>query len=183
MPEALDWQKLAGYAATAFPHGWNKDEYVFFSPRDQGVHQAIVDVITSAGHSVLANHYGFDDDEISELLLTKAGDPDIAFMLNLDSSQAGGVHEKRILADWQTQIGTSVAVGRSIKHAISHLKVTVVDGLYVISGSTNLSASGETLQDNECRITRDALLAARYSAVIMLNHAAMQQQMAAAASR
>lgn len=170
---ALDWDRLATYASTAFPHGWPVDEYVFFSPRDPGVHQAILDVVKSAGHSVLANHYGFDDDEISNALLGKAADPEIAFVLNLDSSQAGGAHEKKLLADWQQHVGTSVAVGRSIRHAISHLKVTVVDGLYVLSGSTNLSLSGEQKQDNELRVTRNAMLAARYSAVILLNHAAM----------
>lgn len=179
----LDWERLATYAVTPFPHGWNPDEYVFFSPRDPGVHQAIVDVVASAAHSIVANHYGFDDEEVSNLLLEKSGDPDIAFVLNLDSSQAGGVHEKKILGAWQQHIGTSVAVGRSIKAAISHLKVTVVDGLYVISGSTNLSLSGEQKQDNELRLTRNPLMAARYSAVIMLNHAAMLGQMAAAAAK
>ncbi|HET6914469.1 MAG TPA: phospholipase D-like domain-containing protein [Acidimicrobiales bacterium] len=169
----LDWGRLASYAATPFPPGWNPDEYVLFSPRDAGVHQAIIDVIASAGHSVVANHYGFDDDEISTLLLEKSADPDIAFILNLDKSQAGGVHEKKLLEAWQSHVGSSVAVGQSIKHAISHLKVTVVDGLYIVSGSTNLSLSGEQKQDNELRVTRDPLMAARYSAVILLNHAAM----------
>lgn len=169
----LDWDRLAEYAATPFPPGWNPDEYVLFSPRDPGVHQAIVDVVASAGHSIVANHYGFDDDEVSSLMLEKSADPEIAFVLNLDKSQAGGVHEKKLLAQWQSHVGSSVAVGTSIKHAISHLKVTVVDGLYVVSGSTNLSLSGEQKQDNELRITRNPLVAARYSAVILLNHAAM----------
>jgi phosphatidylserine/phosphatidylglycerophosphate/cardiolipin synthase-like enzyme len=139
-------------------------------------------VIQCAGHSVLANHYGFDDDEISDLLHSKSADPEIAFFLNLDSSQAGGVHERKILEAWQDHVGSSVAIGRSIKGAISHLKVTVIDGLYVVSGSTNLSLSGESKQDNELRITRNALMAARYSAVILLNHTAMQQQMVAKAA-
>jgi len=177
---ALDWSKLAEYASTPFPTGWPADEYVFFSPRDLGVHQAIVDVVSSAAHSVVANHYGFDDDQIAEILLAKSADPEIAFVLNLDRSQAAGVHEKKILAEWASHIGSSVAVGQSIKHAISHLKVTVVDGLYVISGSTNLSLSGEQKQDNELRVTRNPLLAARYSSVIMLNHAAMLQAAAKA---
>lgn len=173
---ALDWAKLGTYASVPFPHGWNPDEYVLFSPRDPGVHTAIMDVVQSAGHSIIANHYGFDDEAISAAMLAKAADPNIAFILNLDSSQAGGIHEKKILAAWQAQVGTSVAVGRSIRGAISHLKVTVVDGLYVVSGSTNLSDGGEGKQDNELRITRNPLMAARYSAVIMLNHAAMLQQ-------
>lgn len=173
---ALDWEALRHYAATPFPPGWNPNELVFFSPRDPGVHDVILDVIQSAGHSIIANHYGFDDQAVSDALLAKAADPDIAFVLNLDSSQAGGTHEKALLAAWQEHIGTSVVVGRSIKAAISHLKVTVVDGLYVLSGSTNLSLAGEQKQDNELRVTRDPYMAARYSAVLMLNHAAMLAQ-------
>lgn len=176
---ALDWNALAQYAATPFPPGWPSNEWVFFSPRDPGVHQAVLDVVNSASHSILANHYGFDDDDVSAALLAKVQDPNIAFLLNLDKTQAAGKHEKALLANWQQYIGTSVAVGQSEKHAISHLKVTIVDGLYVISGSTNLSLSGEQKQDNEMRITRDPLVAARYSSILMLNHAEMLKQMSA----
>lgn len=174
---SLDWPGLARHAATAFPEGWSPSEFVFFSPRDPGVHDVIMEIVQSASHSIVANHYGFDDDQISDAMLAKAADPDVAFMLNLDSSQAGGMHEKVLLARWQTHVGTSVAIGRSARAAISHLKVTVVDGLYVISGSTNLSLSGESKQDNELRVTRDPYFAARYSSIIMLNHAEMLKQM------
>lgn len=174
-----NWQSLASCAATAFPPGWNPNEWVFFSPRDAGVHDAILSVIAWAGHAVLANHYGFDDQAVSEALLEKARDPDIAFILNLDKTQAAGAHEKALLAEWQSHVGTSVAIGQSMRHAISHLKVTVVDHLYVISGSTNLSLSGEQKQDNELRITRDPLLAGRYESIILLNHAEMLKQAAA----
>jgi phosphatidylserine/phosphatidylglycerophosphate/cardiolipin synthase-like enzyme len=173
----LDWAKLASYAANPFPHGWPPDEYVLFSPRDPGVHQAILDIVNSASHRLLGNHYGFDDDEISTAMHAKAADPSVFFLLNLDSSQAGGVHEKKLLEQWQALEGTMVAVGRSIHGAISHLKVTVVDGLYVISGSTNLSTSGESLQDNELRIARNPLLAGRYESILLLNHAWMLSQM------
>lgn len=172
----LDWAAIAAAAATPFPPGWNPNEYVFFSPRDTGVHDVILSMVRSANHSVLANHYGFDDDEISAALLEKVADPNIAFFLNLDATQAAGAHERALLAQWEQHIGTSVAVGHSIRGAISHLKVTVIDGLYVVSGSTNLSLSGEQKQDNELRVSRDPYMAARYSAVIMLNHAAMLTQ-------
>jgi phosphatidylserine/phosphatidylglycerophosphate/cardiolipin synthase-like enzyme len=172
-PATLDWHGLAANALTPFPPMWNANEYVFFSPRDPGVHAVILSIVQSASHSVLANHYGFDDDQISAAMLIKAKDPNIAFVLNLDSSQAGGVHEKVLLEQWHDLLGASVAVGQSIKHAISHLKVTVVDGLYIVSGSTNLSLSGENKQDNELRVTRDALMAARYSSLILMNHTEM----------
>ena len=176
MAAPLDWQKIASYAQTPFPPGWPADEWVLFSPRDPGVHQAIMDVVSSASHRLLGNHYGFDDDEVSQVMLQKAQDPSIFFLLNLDSSQAGGVHEKALLAAWTGFEGTMVAVGRSIHAAISHLKVTIVDGLYVIGGSTNLSLSGEQKQDNELRITKNPLLAARYESILLLNHAAMLAQ-------
>lgn len=173
----LDWEALAACAAAPFPPGWAPNEYVFFSPRDPGVHQAILAVVNSATHRLLGNHYGFDDDEISAAMLAKAHDPEIFFLLNLDATQAAGKHEAALLQAWQSLEGTMVAVGHSIHAAISHLKVTIVDGLYVIGGSTNLSSSGESKQDNELRITRDPLLAARYESVLLLNHAAMLSQM------
>lgn len=179
---ALDWEKLASYAATPFPAGWDPNAYVFFSPRDPGVHQAIVDVVTAASHRVVVNMYGYDDDQVDKVLHGKAADTEITFWMNLDRSQAGGVHEKALLASWASAVGTSVAVGTSIKHAISHLKVCVVDGLYVIGGSTNWSLSGEQKQDNQLTIERDPLKAVRYESILLLNHAAMLKQMHAPAS-
>lgn len=171
------WKNLETYASSPFPSGWNADTYVFFSPRDPGVHQAILDTLSSASHRVSVNMYGYDDDAVDQVLHAKAADPNIAFFMNLDKSQAGGVHEKALLASWANAEGTSVAIGNSIRHAISHLKVAVVDGLYVISGSTNWSLSGEQKQDNQLTITRDPLLAARYESVLLLNHTAMLNQM------
>jgi phosphatidylserine/phosphatidylglycerophosphate/cardiolipin synthase-like enzyme len=173
------WDGLASYAAGPFPHGWPTDRYVFFSPRDTGVHHAIADVIGSAQHSIRVNMFGYDDDDVDAALHGKAADPNVFFQMSLDSSQAGGVHERALLAPWAAAMGTTVAVGRSEKHAISHLKVAVVDGLFTISGSTNWSTSGEQQQDNELVIQRDPLVAARYSAVLDINHAEMLKQMAA----
>lgn len=176
----LDWDALGAYtAAGSFPHGWPQDARVFFSPRDPGVHEVITSVLAAARHSIRVNMYGYDDDEADKILRDKAVDPDIYFQMSLDSSQAGGKHERALLEWWTEGGGTSVAVGRSVKHAISHLKVAVVDGLYVLSGSTNWSLSGESEQDNELVLWRNAAVAARYSAVLDINHAEMQKQMAA----
>lgn len=176
----LDWTKLATYASAPFPHGWNPDEYVLFSPRDLGVHQAICDVVSSCAHSLLGNHFGFTDPDVAATAETKLQDPNIVCVINLDDRQEAGPTEKALVQkDFQPEIGTSVAIGHSIHNAISHLKVWVVDALYIISGSTNLSLGGEQKQDNELRITRNALMAARYSDVIMLNHIAMLAQMKA----
>jgi phosphatidylserine/phosphatidylglycerophosphate/cardiolipin synthase-like enzyme len=162
--------------------GWPTDVRSFFSPRDTCLPLVLERLIGAARDSIKVNMYGFDDDRLDQILHAKAAEPGFCFQMSLDRSQAGGVHEKALVAEWAQSAGTTVAVGTSAKGAISHLKVCVVDGLYVLSGSTNWSASGETKQDNELVIHRNARLASRYAAVLDLNHAAMLKQMAARAA-
>ena len=76
-------------------------------------------------------------------------------------------------------MGNSIAIGTSAKHAISHLKLLIVDGVYLVTGSTNWSASGEGLQDNECTIGNNAVRAAAARTVLDINHDFMLKQMAA----
>lgn len=174
----LDWNSLAANAAAPFPDDWPDDTWVFCSPRDPGVHKAIAAVLESTQRSVKVNMYGYDDNELDAILHAKAADPAVVFQMSLDSSQAGGVHEKVLLQPWASAEGTTVAVGRSIRSAISHLKVAVIDGLYVIDGSTNWSLSGETKQDNQLTIRRNAAIARHYTDLLDANHAAMLAQMA-----
>ncbi len=173
----FDWATLDGYGIDFT--GWPDDVRSFFSPRDTCLPLVLEQLVGGAADSIKVNMYGFDDDKLDAILHAKAAQPGFCFQMSLDKSQAGGLHEKALVAAWATSEGTTVAVGQSIKSAISHLKVCIVDGLYVISGSTNWSTSGETKQDNELVIHRNARIAARYGAVLDLNHAAMLGQMAA----
>lgn len=172
----FDWSSLDGYGIDFT--GWPADVRAFFSPRDTCIPLVLEQLVGAAQDSVKVNMYGYDDDQLDAILHQKAAEPGFCFQMSLDRSQAGGVHEKALVAEWAQSLGTSVAVGHSIKGAISHLKVCVIDGLYVISGSTNWSTSGETKQDNELVIHRNPRIAARYGAVLDLNHAAMLKQMA-----
>jgi hypothetical protein len=176
-PQPFDWADLdkLGVDFTGFP----PDMRVFFSPRDTCVPLVLEKIVGAAQSSVKVNMYGYDDDNLDAILHSKAAEPGFCFQMSLDKSQAGGVHEKALVAPWASSFGTSVAVGQSVKHAISHLKVAVVDGLYVISGSTNWSSSGETKQDNELVVHRNVAVAAKYAAILDVNHAAMLGQMAA----
>jgi phosphatidylserine/phosphatidylglycerophosphate/cardiolipin synthase-like enzyme len=124
--------------------------------------------------------YGYDDDELDAIIREKLDEPYVYVQMSLDKSQAGGKHEKEILSKWSNEeFGNSIAIGTSsVKHAISHLKVLVVDGVYTVMGSTNWSISGESEQDNQLTLSRNAVVAAELRAVLDLNHDWMLKQMA-----
>lgn len=74
--------------------------------------------------------------------------------------------------------GNCIAIGRSEKSDISHNKLMVIDGLFLITGSTNWSFGGESKQDNQLTLTRDPIACAEARAVIDPDHDVMLKQMA-----
>jgi phosphatidylserine/phosphatidylglycerophosphate/cardiolipin synthase-like enzyme len=181
---AAKFEELGRFkAASAFPAGYNRDYLSFYAPRDPGVHQVLLWTVLQATHSVAINMYGFDDPQILAVLRHHATTPHLALTVSLDSSQAAGIAEKPLLEELRHDLpGNSIAVGRSAKGAISHDKLMVIDGTYLISGSTNWSFGGELEQDNQLTLARDAVAAAEARTVIDLDHDAMLKQMAAHAT-
>jgi phosphatidylserine/phosphatidylglycerophosphate/cardiolipin synthase-like enzyme len=176
------WEGLDAFRAVPRAHGYPDNLHHLFAPVDQ-VHAALVALCSSASVSIAGAMYGWDDDEIDALFRGKLDNAHIPVTLALDKTQAGGIHERTILARWRPDlVGNAVVIGQSAKHAISHDKMIVLDGLVTVAGSTNLSDSGESKQNNEATIVWDAVFAAEARARIDLIHDQMRRQMLATAA-
>jgi phosphatidylserine/phosphatidylglycerophosphate/cardiolipin synthase-like enzyme len=171
--------ELDRFKAGPFPQGYPPGARTFYSPVDD-VHGALAAVLQSANSSVVISMYGYDDPELNKVLRSKLEDDKIFVQLSLDSTQAAGRAERPLLGQWENDgTGNSIAIGHSEKGAIMHLKLAIVDGLDVITGSTNWSTSGETKQDNQLTVVRDPLVAAEARARVDIIHDDMLKQMAA----
>jgi hypothetical protein len=189
------------YATTA-----SKDFHLFYVGRDD-VHDILKHVLSRVSVSLYLNMFGYDDDELNDILMKIALDPTITMLVTLDKSQAGGKHEKALLdadktknlALFNTHVVTQspvreFAVGQSATHQISHTKGFVADGKVAGEGSTNWSASGEgefvvtgkaggpgfKAQNNTQSIITDQDTISRFSAELIAEHMIAQKQSAAA---
>jgi hypothetical protein len=120
----------------------------------------------------------------------------VTVLITLDKSQSGGKHEKALLdADRKKNLpafNTSVAIGQSATHQISHTKGFVADGRVAGEGSTNWSASGEgqavgssgiggpgyKAQNNTQSIITDPDTISRFSAELVAEHLVVKGQAA-----
>jgi hypothetical protein len=124
----------------------SRDVHLFFVGRDD-VHDLLKYILSRVSISLYLNMFGFDDDELNNIIMRQALDPTITMLITLDKSQAGGVHEKALIeADQKYNLAafnTHFVIGQSATHQISHTKGFVADGKVACEGSTNWSASGE----------------------------------------
>lgn len=176
-PALPDLDALDAYKAGGFPPDYLPGVKTFYSPVDD-VHEVLLDLVHSAESSLVVAMYGLDDDELADAIHAKLTDEHVQVQLTLDSSQAGGVHERKLLA-WEDFPASSVAIGRSEKSAIMHLKLLVIDGEITVTGSTNWSASGEGAQDNALVVMRSKAVAREATARI----AGIHEHMLAVARR
>ena len=157
--------------------------------------------------SLYLNMFGFDDEELNDILMKIALDASITMLVTLDKSQANGAHEKKLLdADRQHNLALfnthfvtkthvqEFAVGQSATHQISHTKGFVADGRVAGEGSTNWSTSGEgtfvvkgnpggpgyKAQNNTQSIITDPDTISRFSAELVAEHMIAQKQAAGA---
>jgi hypothetical protein len=141
LDDLAQYTKEGAFGPTA-----SADFRVFYVGRDD-VHGVLMHLFSRARLSVKMNMFGYDDDELNQVLFDLAEDPTVMVQVTLDKSQAGGVHEKTILASDTAAdpaaYAADFAVGQSDTHQISHTKGGVLDGIVAFEGSTNWSASGE----------------------------------------
>ena len=174
----FSWESLGQFkAAKRLPEQYPSNIARFFAP-DDDVKGALLTIVKSARVSIAVSMYGYDLAELDELLRDAWQKEGLPVQICLDKTQAAGTHEKELLAAWPTdQFGNRIVIGQSRKHAINHLKLFVIDGIYTIGGSTNLSDSGLEKQNNEMIIIRDPVYAAESRAKIDLCHSEMESQM------
>jgi len=124
----------------------SKDFHLFYVGRDN-VHEILKYVLSRVRVSLYLNMFGYDDDELNDIIMQKILDPSVTVLITLDKSQASGKHEKALLdQDRKGELipfNTHVAIGESETHQISHTKGFVADGIVGGEGSVNWSVSGE----------------------------------------
>ncbi len=171
----VDLTSLDQYAKAPFPPGYPVTERTFYSPVDD-VHGALKAVLGAAQRSLVIAMYAFDDNELAAIVHEKLVTEHVYVQLTLDSSQALGAHEKTLLTT-EAFPASSVAVGKSEKGAIMHLKEGVIDGVIIFTGSTNWSGGGEAAQDNQLDVEINPLKAVVAMARIGAIHANMLAKM------
>ena len=190
----LDLQQFTqekAYSTTA-----SKDFHLFYVGRDD-VHDILKYVLSRVSVSLYLNMFGYDDDELNDILMAKVMDPQVIMLITLDKSQAGSVHEKRLLqsdaAKDPVAFNTHFVIGQSATHQISHTKGFVADGKVGGEGSTDWSVSGEgtfvitgkaggpgyKAQNNTQTIFTDPDTISRFQAELIAEHMAAQTQLTA----
>jgi hypothetical protein len=193
---------LAQYTCEgAFGPTASPDFRVFYVGRDN-VHGVLMHLFSRVRLSVKMNMFGYDDDQLNQILIGLVQDPTVMVQVTLDKSQSTGMHEKAILqsdvAKDPEGYAADFAVGQSDTHQISHTKGGVLDGIVAFEGSTNWSASGEgtgivldqakqgpgfKAQNNTLSVYVNTYEIAKFSARLDYEHGVASHQMQAAASR
>ena len=170
----------------------SRDFHLFYVGRDD-VHDLLKYVLSRVRVSLYLNMYGYDDDELNSILMSKVMDPNITVLITLDKSEAGSQTEKALLAADQKQslsaFNTHFVIGQSATLQISHTKGFVADATAGGEGSTNWSTSGEgtfvqpgkpggtgyKAQNNTQSIFTDPDSLARFQAELIAEHMAAQK--------
>ena len=172
----------------------SKDVHLFFAGRDD-LHGILKYVLTRVTVSLYVNMFGYDDEELNGILMSKVTDPKVTVLITLDKSQAGSSKtEKALLSSDAARdpaaFNTHFVIGESATRQISHTKGFVADGRIAGEGSTNWSKAGEgqfvlngqpggpgyKAQNNTQSIITDPDTINRFTAELIAEHTTAQHQ-------
>jgi hypothetical protein len=159
------------------------------------VHEILMHVLSRVSVSLYLNMFGYDDEELNDLVMGAAEDPNTTAVYTLDKSQSGSVHEKKIIASDMAKdpqaFQAHFAIGQSETHQITHTKGGILDGRVGFEGSTNWSASGEgtfvlgqtqpggagyKAQNNTLAVFTDPDTLSRFTAELIAEHLIVVEQ-------
>lgn len=167
------------------------DHYLFMVGRDD-CHSILHYLIPKETLTFKFNLFGYDDEELNQDIMDLFKSPNVRVQASLDKSQAGGVHERKIVAlDQQldpVDFYNSFCILQSDTHQISHTKGGVLVGQGIaFEGSMNWSNSGEgtgislkptdpkqpgfKAQNNTLLVSTNPVMLARFSARLDSEHA------------
>ena len=177
------------------------ETYIFLVGRDD-CHAILHYLIPKETLAFKLNMFGYDDDELNNDIIALLKNPNVRVQASLDKSQAGGVHEKKIIALDEANnpdFYNSFCILQSETHQISHTKggVFVAQGI-AFEGSMNWSDSGEgtgiqlkpsdpkkpgyKAQNNTLTVTTNHVLISRFSNRLDSEHLVGLAQRAKAAA-
>lgn len=139
----FDLNDLAVYTREGVFDPEDSDDMREFSVGRDDVHGVLKHLHARVARAEKLSMFGYDDDELDAMIELLISSQHVFFQGTLDKSQAGGVHEKRILAAWDASVRSVFAIGSTASSQIEHTKGGVLDGIVAFEGSTNWSASGE----------------------------------------
>lgn len=171
------------------------DHYIFFVGRDD-IHGIMLYLISQEKLGFDFNMYGFADDELNQAILDLIKNPSVSVQGTLDKSQAGGVHEKKLLSMDELNdpsFTNSIAIGQSATHQISHSKAGICVGQGIaFEGSTNWSKGGEGIgislkadiknpqgfiaQNNTLTVSANSQYISRLQRQLLIEHRIAQSQ-------
>jgi hypothetical protein len=174
---------LDKFKTSGFDSNYQTDTRRFYSPWDDA-HPVIMAILGEVKTSLVLSMFGWTDVEAATAVDKILKTPTIYSQLTLDSTQYGGKTEHQLLEQFHWDLeGNSVAVGRSEKGEIIHRKMLIVNGVWLVTGSTNWSLNGEQRQDNELTVTYNAVACAEARHILDLSHDKALKDMAAKAAK
>lgn len=137
---------LAQYTSEGvFSASDSPDSRLFLVGRDD-CHGVLMHLYERVSLSIESTMFGYDMDDLNEVIWGKVEDPNVVTEFVLDKSQSGGVHERKIvesdIAKDPAKFAADFVITTSETSQIVHSKGGILDGVVGYEGSMNWSASG-----------------------------------------